>query len=147
VITFLIVVFTYRLNTGPFNFTPYQAVVIIFASHGSFIWFPVTALAGSFLLLFLGKLTPPRKIILRLGQNTLLLMCLNGIFYHYINGPTAKWVLDTFPGNGLTVFLSAIIVTVASLMLCIPLIYVFNRFVPQLVGKPKLNGPWLNNFI
>lgn len=147
VITFLIVVFTYRLNTGPFNFTPYQAVVIIFASHGSFIWFPVTALAGSFLLLFLGKLTPPRKIILRLGQNTLLLMCLNGIFYHYINGPTANWVLDTFPGNGLTVFLSAIIVTLASLMLCIPLIYVFNRFVPQLVGKPKLNGPWLKNFI
>ena len=147
VITFLIVLFTYNLNTGPFNFNYYDAVVIIFASHGNFFWFPVSAVAGSFLLFFLGKITPSQKTMVWMGQNTLILMCLNGIFYHYINGPVAKWVLDTLPGSGLTVFWVGCLMTVMSLAICIPLIYLFDKFVPQLVGKPKLSGPWFKNFI
>jgi len=147
IITFLIVLFTYKLNTGPFNFSVYDAVVIIFASHGNFFWFPISAVAGSFLILFLGKITPSQKTIVWMGQNTLILMCLNGIFYHYINARVAKWVLDTLSGSGLTVFSVGCLMTVASLGVCIPLIYVFNKFVPQLVGKPKLSGPWLRNFI
>lgn len=147
IITFLIVLFTYQLNTGPFNFSVYDAVVIIFASHGNFFWFPISAVAGSFLILFLAKITPSQKTIVWMGQNTLILMCLNGIFYHYINGRVAKWILDTLAGSGLTVFWVGCLMTVASLGVCIPLIYVFNKFVPQIVGKPKLSGPWMRNFI
>jgi acyltransferase len=147
IITFLIVLFTYKLNTGPFNFSIYDAVVIIFASHGNFFWFPISAIAGSFLILFLAKTTSSQKTIVWMGQNTLILMCLNGIFYHYINGRVAKWVLDTLGGSGLTVFWVGCLMTVASLGVCIPLIYVFNKFVPQIVGKPKLSGPWLRNLI
>ena len=147
IITFLIVLFTYKLNTGPFNFSVYDAVVIIFASHGNFFWFPISAVAGSFLILFLAKITPSQNTIVWMGQNTLILMCLNGIFYHYINGRVAKWVLDTLAGSGLTVFWVGCLMTVASLGVCIPLIYVFNKFVPQIVGKPKLSGPWLRNLI
>ena len=147
IITFLIVLFTYNLNTGPFNLSIYKAVVIICASHGNFFWFPISAVAGSFLILFLAKITPSQKTIVWMGQNTLILMCLNGIFYHYINGRVAKWVLDTLSGSGLTVFWVGCLMTVASLGVCIPLIYVFNKFVPQLVGKPKLSGPWFRNFI
>jgi len=146
-ITFLIVLFTFKLNTGPFNFSVYDAVVIIFASHGNFFWFPISAVAGSFLILFLAKITPSQKTIVWMGQNTLILMCLNGIFYHYINGRVAKWILDTLAGSGLTVFWVGCLMTVASLGVCIPLIYVFNKFVPQIVGKPKLSGPWMRNFI
>jgi len=76
-ITFLIVLFTFKLNTGPFNFSVYDAVVIIFASHGNFFWFPISAVAGSFLILFLAKITPSQKTIVWMGQNTLILMCLN----------------------------------------------------------------------
>jgi acyltransferase len=147
IITFLIVLFTYKLNTGPFNFSVYDAVVIIFASHGNFFWFPISAVAGSFMILFLAKITPAQKTIVWMGQNTLILMCLNGIFYHYINGRVAKWVLDTLGGSGLTVFWVGCLMTVASLGVCIPLIFIFNKFVPQIVGKPKLSGPWLKNFI
>ena len=147
IITFLIVLFTYKLNTGPFNFSVYDAVVIIFASHGNFFWFPVSAVAGCFLILFLAKITPSQKTVVWMGQNTLILMCLNGIFYHYINGRVAKWVLDTLSGSGLTVFWVGCVMTVASLAICIPLIYLFDKFVPQLVGKPKLSGPWFRNFI
>ena len=147
IISFLIVLFTYNLNTGPFNFRPYDAVVIIFASHGHFLWFPVTAMAGSFCILFLARLTPPQKTIVRMGQNTLILMCLNGIFYHFFNPRVAKWAVENLPSSAPVVFGVGCAMTVASLALCIPLILLFNRYIPQLVGKPKIEGPLLRNFI
>jgi len=147
IISFLLVLFTYNLNTGPFNFHLYDAVVIIFASHGHFLWFPFTAMAGSFCILFLARLTPPRKTIVWMGQNTLILMCLNGIFYHFFNPRVAKWAAKDLPSSAPVVFGVGCAMTVASLALCIPLIFLFNRYIPQLVGKPKIEGPLLRNFI
>jgi acyltransferase len=147
IITFLIVLFTYQLNNGPFNFNYYNSVVILFSSHGSFIWFPITAVAGSFMVLFLAKITPFQKTVIWMGGNTLILMCLNGIFYHYINGRTAQWIVDNLSGSPLTVFGVGVVMTLASLAFCIPLIYFLNKFIPQLVGKPKTSGPLVKNFI
>jgi len=147
IIAFLIVLFTYNLNNGPFNFNYFNSVVIVFSSHGSFIWFPITAVAGSFFILFLAKITPSQKTILLIGQNALLLMCLNGIFYHYINFRVAKWVVTNLSGSFLTILGVGCVMTVASLAVCIPLIYLFNKFVPQLVGKPKIDGPIFKNFL
>ncbi|WP_319522667.1 acyltransferase family protein [uncultured Desulfosarcina sp.] len=147
VAAFLIVLFTYRLNNGPFAFHVYDAVVILFASHGHILLFPLTALAGCALILCLASLTPAPKILVWMGQNCLILMCLNGVFYHYINPCVAKWVLGHFSGSGLTVFTAGVIVTSVSLVLCIPFVYLFDHYVPQLVGKPKRNGPLMNSFI
>lgn len=137
---FLIVFFTYQLNNGPFNFHLYNHVVIIFASYGHFLLFPLTAAAGCALILFLAGITRAQKTIVWLGQNTMLLMFLNGIFYHYINPPLAKWILENVSTSGLPVFSLSCIVTVVSLGLCIPFVYLFNLLVPQLVGKPRLRG-------
>ena len=147
IISSLIVLFTYKLNNGPFNFNYFNSVVIIFSSHGSFLWFPITAVVGSFFILFLAKITPSQKTIVWLGQNTLTLMCLNGIFYHFFNPRVAKLVVDNLSGSALTIFGVGCLMTVASLAFCVPLIYVFNKFVPQLVGKPKIKGPLLRNLI
>ena len=147
VVAFLIVLFTYKLNNGPFNFPVYNAVVIIFASHGHMLLFPLTAIAGCALILLIAKMTRTQKTIIWMGQNTLILMCLNGIFYHYINPPAAKWVLANLPNSALSIFCVGFIVTVVSLAICIPVIFMFIEFVPQLVGKPKLKGPFLRNFI
>ena len=147
IVSFLIVLFTYKLNNGPFNFNYFNSVVIIFSSHGSFLWFPITAIVGSFFILFLAKITPSQKTIVWLGQNTLILMCLNGIFYHFINPRVAKLVVGNLSGSALTLFGVGCLMTVASLAFCVPLIYVFNKFVPQLVGKPKTEGPLLRNLI
>ncbi len=147
IVSFLIVLFTYKLNNGPFNFNYFNSVVIFFSSHGNFFWFPITAIAGSFFVLFLAKITPSKKTIIFLGQNTLILMCLNGIFYHFINPRVAKLVVDNLSGSTLTIFGVGCLMTVASLAFCMPLIYVFNKFVPQLVGKPKIEGPLLRNLI
>jgi len=97
VITFLIVLFTYKLNTGPFNFSVYDAVVIIFASHGNFFWFPISAVAGSFLILFLAKNSHLRKkTIVWMGQNTLILMLPQRHFLSLYQCPGRKMgFLDT----------------------------------------------------
>ena len=134
---FIVVLLLYNQNNGPFNFSVYDAVVIIFASHGHILLFAVTALAGCLLILCLAALTKVPKTICYLGQNTLVLMCLNGIFYHYINPPLAAWLLDTFGGSVLTVTLAGSVTTIVSLLLCVPLVYVFNRFTPGLIGKSK----------
>jgi len=147
VVAFLIVLFTYQLNKGPFNFHVYKYVVILFSSHGHMLLFPLTAIAGCALILLIAGVTHTQKRIVWLGQNTLILMCLNGIFYHYINLPTAKWVLDKLSGSAVTVTAAGVIVTVVSLTFCMPLIYVLNKYVPQLVGKPKHKGPFLKNFL
>ncbi|MFZ5571491.1 MAG: acyltransferase family protein [Thermodesulfobacteriota bacterium] len=144
---FLILLFTYRLNTGPFNFNYYDSVVIMMASHGHVWLFPLTAIAGSAFILFLAQMTPTQKAFAWMGENTLILMCLNGIFYHYINPGLAGWVLKTFSGSASVITTSGIITTIASLLLCMPLVFVLNTYVPQLVGKPKTNGPLLPSLV
>ena len=145
IITFLIVLFTYKLNQGPFVL--FNSVVIMLSSHGNFLLFPLTAVAGSVFILFLAKATPSQNIIAWLGQNALILFCLNGIFYHFINGRAAQWLVGNLSGSSLTIFGAGFLVTLASLALCIPSVFLFNKLVPQLVGKPKVSGPWLKNFI
>jgi acyltransferase len=78
-------------------------------------------------------------VIVYMGQNTLVLMCLNGVFYHYINQPLAKWVLTNFGGNPITVTVAGVVTTVISLLLCIPFLYGFNRYLAQFIGKKKQN--------
>lgn len=147
IVTILIVIVTFELNAGPFNFDYHNAVVIMFSSHGSLLWFPITAVAGSLFVLFLARCTAPFCILVWMGRNTLILIFMNGVFYHFINPPLAKWVLSTLPPSFVGVLLVGCVVTVASLLLCVPFIHVLNRYVPQLVGKPKLNGPLLKNLI
>ena len=133
----ILVTLFYSQNTGPFNFSVYDAVVIIFASHGHILLFPFTALAGCLLVLCLASLIKAPRLVVYLGQNTLVLMCLNGIFYHYINPPLAAWLLMAHRGSAITVTLAGLATTFISLLLCVPLVYAFNRFTPGLIGKRK----------
>jgi acyltransferase len=70
----------------------------------------------------------------------LLLMCLNGIFYHYVNPRAAVWISNAFSVGPWTLTGIAVAVTVLSMALCMPLMYLFNRCAPRLVGKPYAHG-------
>ena len=142
-----VVYFTYDLNTGPFNVNYYNSVVIMFSSHGNFILFPITALAGSLFVILLARLTKPNRALIGMGQNTLLLIFLNGFFYHFLNPQLAQWAVTSVPGTFFSTLQVGLIVTVVSLVLCIPFIYFFNQYLPQLVGKPKLDGPLIRRLI
>lgn len=144
---FFVVLFTYRLNAGHFSFPAFDAVVIMLSSHGHMFWFLLTAVAGSLMMLFIARAIPAWPPLVCMGGNTLMLMCLNGIFYHFINPPAAKWVAAHLSGSPPVIFAVGCLMTVVSLALCMPLISLLNRWVPQLVGKPKRSGPLMGSLI
>ncbi|NDV18642.1 acyltransferase family protein [Pseudodesulfovibrio sp. JC047] len=140
-----IVCVTYDMNTGPFRF--FNAVVIVLSSHGNMVLFPLTAVAGSLMILLLARSVGTNKYVMFMGENALILFCLNGVFYHFFNGPFAAWFVARFPGHWLAVTSAGILFTIVSLLCCIPCIIAFNTFFPQLVGKPRVQGPVLPRLI
>ncbi|MBC17981.1 MAG: hypothetical protein CL942_13125 [Desulfovibrio sp.] len=127
------VVATWDLNQGPFRL--FDAVVVVLSGHGNVFLFPFTALAGSILILTLARLCGESRFLMFMGENVLILFCLNGVFYHFFNGPFAAWFVDKFPGNWMAVTGAGIAFTIVSMAACIPVILFFNRRLPILVGK------------
>lgn len=141
----LIVVATWDLNTGPFHL--FQAVVIVLSGHGNILLFPLTALAGSLLVLLLARSAGANRFFMFMGENALILFCLNGVFYHFFNGPFADWFAANFPGHWVAVTGAGICFTIVSMAACIPCIVLLNKWLPQLVGKPAKQGPILPSFL
>lgn len=143
-----IVGFTYDLNTGPFRL--FDAVVVVMGGHGNIFLFPFTALAGSLMLIFLGRLSGKDNAFSRflawMGKNVIILFCLNGVFYHFLNGPGAAWFAENFSGDALSVTIYGLAATAVSMALCLPVVYLFSRFLPRLVGRPYEEGPILGRF-
>ena len=136
---------TFDLNQGPFRYL--QAVIILLSGHGHFLWFPFTALAGTALVLALGHLLRQVSPLAFLGRNALILLGMNGVFYHFVNPVVAKWSVAALPGDGLSVFLISALVTVVSIGLGVPVILALNSLVPQLVGKPRQAGRWFGPLV
>jgi acyltransferase len=135
----------FNLNTGPFAWKP--IVLMAQSSHGSPWLFPITALAGAFMVAFLARVTPPARWLLFIGANTLPLMGLDSIFHDYINQPVARWLAGFVPDTQWAVLLAGILVTAATVAICAPGMYLLSRYLPQLMGRPKVNGPVLKNLI
>ncbi len=139
------VVMTWDLNEGPFRL--FDAVVIVLSGHGSVWLFPLTALAGSLFILFVARIVGANRFFMFMGENALILFCLNGVFYHFFNGPFADWFVAKFGGDWMSVTAVSAAFTVISLAACVPFVLALNRFVPQLVGKPTKRGPLLPQFL
>jgi len=138
--------FTYDLNKGMFTLPFYDAVVLFASSHGNPILFPLTALTGSVMIMLLAKSTTESKSLMFLGSNTLIIFGLNGVFYHFINDRLALWLLARHSGDHTMIFSSGLIVVFISILLTVPFVYLFNYFVPQLVGKPKCESRLISWF-
>ena len=136
---------TFDLNQGPFRYL--QAVIILLSGHGHFLWFPFTALAGTVLVLALGQVLRHVSALAFLGRNALILLGMNGVFYHFVNPPLARWSVARLPGDGWSVFLVSIMVSVVSIGLSVPVILGLNAAVPQLVGKPRQGGRWFGPLV
>jgi fucose 4-O-acetylase-like acetyltransferase len=138
-IALIVVLTTFRLNH------PLTTVVMMAArEHGNPSLFVLTSLAGTTLVLMLGMLLRNNQLLCKVGRNALLLLGLNGLFFHYIN-PTLEGFL-TLPDSELVVALAALVVTALSIMLCMPFAHLIDLYLPQLVGKTRSVGPWLPAF-
>ncbi len=132
---------TFEMNEGPFRHI--QAVVIVLSSHGSIILFLLTACIGSLFIILAAAATPAWNPLSYLGKNALSLFCLNGIFYHFVNPVTAKWFAEFLTSSHTAIFIYSAVMTIISLALCLPLIFLLTTYVPQLMGKPMQDGPLL----
>ncbi len=127
-------VLTYGRNTGPF-ITDVPVVLMSVSSHGHWFWFPVTAVAGSLLIICLARLLPATRLLAYIGQNSLILMGLNGLFFEFFNHPIIAapfWTTDPW-----AVTAQASLVTALSITLCLPAVHFLNKYTPQLIGKPR----------
>jgi acyltransferase len=135
----VLIAVTFDLNTGPFR--ALQAVVIAASGHGNIFLFPLTAFLGSIFILLAARSVPEWRWLSYMGKNALSLFCMNGIFYHFVNPVVAKWFSGAFEISHTTVFIYTAVLTVISLSLCVPLVYLFTTYLPQFMGKPTQDGP------
>jgi acyltransferase len=105
------------------------------SSHGNLLLFPLTALFGFFFLVFLSQTTPANRALLFVGRNSLALLGLNGIFYHFLNLPIASRLNTWIPPSPWALGLAALTVSLLSIAACAPVILLLNARFPLLVGK------------
>jgi len=139
--------YTYDLNKGMFVMPFYDAVILFASSHGNPILFPLTAVTGSVMVMLLAKLATDIKVLMFLGRNTLIILGLNGVFYHFINDRLATWLLALHSDDVMIILISGIVIALVSILLTIPFIFLLHYFTPQLVGKPKLDGPLIPRLV
>jgi fucose 4-O-acetylase-like acetyltransferase len=120
--------FTYLSNAPTPNFVPLLALSL----HGETMPFIIAALTGILFTLCLAIAIPTFSIVTWIGQNTLILIGLNGLFFHFLN---PFLITQWLPNNTLlSVHLYCTLGTFASLIVCIPLIKIINRYIPRWVG-------------
>jgi acyltransferase len=129
-------VYRCRENKGHFSFHVYDAVVVLFSSHGHLFWFALTAVAGSLMILSLARATRAPRWMNYLGSNTLILFCLNGVFYHFVNDPLAR-IVAGYCSSGTILTAIGLFVTAVSILLAAAFIPLFHSWLPWLVGKGK----------
>ncbi len=129
-------------NTGPFATEP-GLVLMSISSHGNFLWFPITAVTGAVTIIFLAKLLPGWRVLLYFGQKTLILLGLGGLFFEFFNQPMIAVSNPYFPASPWLTMVQAVLLTLLSFVVCVPFIHVFEKYIPQLVGKPTVRSPFL----
>jgi hypothetical protein len=60
---------------------------------------------------------------------------LNGVFFHFFNPKLAESIALADTPLAVTAYAAAI--SVASLVACVPLVALLNRFAPQFIGKSR----------
>jgi acyltransferase len=140
--------YSFNLNHGPFPNIPQQVVIVSAGVYGNPLLFPISALTGSAATIFFARAIGSWPLLRDLGNNSLIPMGLNGLFFHFINIFLVAYgiKLITTPTNG-SIFVLCVLLSSISLLACIPFIELFRKYVPQLVGKTSIKGPFLPNLI
>lgn len=129
----LVAVFlTYDLNQGPFRML--EASIFLAGAPGHVFWFPFTALMGIALVLLCARLVPQSRFLQHMGEITLVIYGLHGLFYHFVNRPLAAWIGSLSLENGWLIFLLVGLLSVLSVLLAGGGAVILRRTVPFLVG-------------
>ena len=130
-----ITLLTFRLNRA-LDTRAFPVALMIDAQYGHIGWFFLTALAGTFFIVYLSQVVSASRALVHVGQITLSLMCLNGVLESAASRPIAAAVLRRWPDLNTGLF-SGISLggTLLELLLCIPLTWLLMRYTPFLFGR------------
>lgn len=133
----LVTFVTYQLNQGLRTYH-FGVVLMIDAEFGNTWWFFVTALAGSFLIVYISQLLAGSRLLKYVGQNTLTLMCMDGILLEFVNPELADWIVGLGLGQHWLVFAGiCVLCTLLSLVICLPVNWFLQQYLPWTVGRLK----------
>ena len=132
----------YDLNQGPFTW--YKPIVAMsMSSHGHPLWFPVAALAGAVAVIALARATEANAVAAWLGRYSLPLFGLNTLWITFVNPELAVRFASALPDDPLGLGALLLLGGAVSLATTAPIAWALVRSVPQLVGRPRVRGPWL----
>ena len=135
-----LVTLTYDLNQGPFRLL--DVVVMMFGTVGHPLLFPLTALIGTATVILIARLIPARAGLQRLGEITLVIYCLHGFFYHFVNPPLAAWMQDHLTTTSAWILGAASAVAVAvSLAIAAAVGLMIQRYLPVITGGQRRQAP------
>jgi len=138
-----VLVLTFPLNPCTENNIP--VVLINLSQHGDPLWFGTTAVAGCIAVVAFARLTPPCRLLTLTGRYTLILMALNA--FHFRHGNWALAAALEIPPSQAELLLWCTVVSIASMAVCAPAVWVLVRYLPQLVGYPRVRGPLLPRLV
>ena len=134
-----ITVWSANLNSPEEGF----AVIMKASKHGNYYFF-ISAFAGILTTILAASLIPKIRGFDYIGRNTLILMGTNGLFMAVFYPHIINW-LDHYESTFWVTF-DSLWISVLTIGLSIPIIELLNRWVPQLIGKPQVDGPLLKAF-
>ena len=112
---------------------------VVFVAHGAYGnvgWFFFTAFAGIAFIVGLAGLLSFSRPLVYLGQVTLGLMCLDGILHAVVNVPLAGQISPFIPKDSvLSLTLVCTVLTLLSALVCLPLVWLLDRYAPILLGR------------
>jgi acyltransferase len=140
---------TYDLNPNVYKgqFRPHGAVIMSASLHGHPLLFPATAVAGSVCVIALAAMTPPNPAASYVGMNSLAYMGLASAFFEFFNGEIARLLGPWIPGIGIGTGLACTMVAILSMALSFPVVLLLDQVAPQLIGKPREDGPILPRLV
>lgn len=113
-------------------------VLMAGAQYGDVRWFFVTTLTGTAFIIFLSQLLAGSRVLNYVGKITLALMCLDGILHESVNASLARLIIGWIPEpNVWTLTAICVAVTVASIAVCLPIIWALERYLPIVVGRAR----------
>lgn len=134
-----VLLLTFDLNPGSKIFKP--VVLINLSQHGDPLYFVIAAVAGCLAVISLAHLLPAFRLLCFTGRHTLILMGFNGFFFDYANSALVRTM--NIPPSPIPILGWCTLVTFASLAACLPGVWILDRYLPQLVGQPRRQGPFL----
>lgn len=130
---------TFQRNPGAQDLIP--VVLINLSRHGDPLWFAVGAVGGTLATFGIARLTPAWRFVPHTGRHTLSLMGANGFFFAFFN----EWIAQAVPAPAghLPLFAWCALVSALSIAVSLPAVHLLDRWLPQLVGRPRQAGPLL----